>query len=89
MLVTLDYHGQEIDLGGAFETKIYDQKKDKRIPFPVRLKTARILRVYGIEVSVVAPEDLLAYKKLLGGRHQWKDIGAIEKYIERNSIYTQ
>ncbi len=83
LLVTLDYYGQEIDLGGAYDTKIFDKATGEWIRFPARLDAARMMRVFGIEVPVVAPDDLIAYKRLLDGEHQRSDAAAISAFLAK------
>jgi len=83
-LITLNYGGQEIDIGGAFETKIFDDHDKVWKLFPAKLEMARSRTIYGITVPVSDPVDLIEYKKLLSGKHQKIDIEAIKKYISNN-----
>lgn len=83
-LITLNYNGQEIDIGGAFDTKIFDDKKKVWVHFPAKVETAQTHTVYGIEVPIVRPQDLIEYKKLLSGEHQKTDITAVQEYIAKN-----
>ena len=83
-LITLNYNGQEIDIGGAFNTKIFDEKNKVWENYPAKFETAQVQTVYGIEVPVVRPQDLIGYKKLLSGEHQKVDIAAVQEYISRN-----
>lgn len=64
--------------------------EENRIPFQVT--GGLTARVYGshrplndidLDVPVVDPEDLIAYKKLFPGAHHQKDIAAIERYLKR------
>ncbi len=79
-LVTLDYQGQNIDIGGAHQMYIFDCKKNKWIHIPTDFSKARIFTINEIKFPVHDPYDLMAYKKLLVGDHQIHDIKAIEKY---------
>ncbi|MFA6099109.1 MAG: hypothetical protein WCV50_06265 [Patescibacteria group bacterium] len=81
-LITLDYHGQIIDLSGSFGAKIFDERKKVWQSFPSNFETARLINVYGIKVSVMNHKDLIAYKKLLNGLHQKEDIVALQNYSE-------
>lgn len=80
-LITLSYNGQEIDIGGAFETKIFDEQNKTWKLSPVKFETAQTHTVYGIQVPVSDPTELIEYKKLLSGEHQKVDIEAVKKYI--------
>jgi len=80
-LITLDYHGQLIDISGAYGAKIYDEENNLWQPYPSQFDTARQIDVFGITVPVMNPEDLMGYKKLLNGEHQKEDIKVMEKYI--------
>ncbi len=84
-LVTLNYHGQEIDIGGASTTRIYDDIAQKWIQVPVDLSKTRIFDVHGIKIPIHDPYDLIEYKKLLQGNHQKSDIEAIANYVKRTS----
>ena len=44
------------------------------------------MNVEGIEVSLIDPRDLAAYKKELDGDHQLVDIKAVKEYIEREGL---
>ncbi|MEK7547775.1 MAG: nucleotidyltransferase [Patescibacteria group bacterium] len=80
-LIKLNYKGQEIDISGAFEIKIFDEQNKVWIPCPAKFETAQTHTVYGIQVPIVSPQDLIEYKKLLVGKHQKEDIEAVKKYI--------
>lgn len=80
-LITLDYFGQEIDIGGANETNIYDDAAQRWKHCPSNLETAQIHRVLDLELPVMDPNDLAQYKKLLEGDHQAEDIKAVEEFI--------
>lgn len=80
-LVTINYEGQEIDIGGAFDVKIFDDTENSWKSFPAKLNEAEIHDVYGIKLPVMAPQYLIEYKKLLSGEHQKVDIKAVEEYI--------
>lgn len=83
-LITINYEGQEIDIGGAFDVKIFDDKENIWKSFPAKLNEAEIHDVYGIKLPVMAPQYLIEYKKLLSGEHQKVDIKAVEEYIIKN-----
>lgn len=64
-LMTLNYYGQEIDLSGAYTTKIFcmTDKVWKRLG--VDLFNANYLNLYGISLPVISRDALIAYKKIL------------------------
>ena len=76
-LITLNYQGQEIDLGGAYETKIFDPKKNKWIPLISNFNTSVIRDILDIKVPVIAKSDLIAYKKVLNREVDQIDISQI------------
>lgn len=86
--LSLDYHGQEIDItdidtlrmSNKEQTKWF-QTKDKFRIFP-----SLTIKVAGINVSLIDPRDLIAYKKHLNGDHQLIDIAAIQKYITSHNL---
>ena len=80
-LITLNYNGQEIDIGGAYKVKIFDGKNKEWKLFPVNFKTTQTHIIFGIPVQISDPIDLIEYKKLLTGEHQKIDIKAVKKYI--------
>jgi predicted nucleotidyltransferase len=80
-IMTLNYGGQEIDIGGADEVKVSNQERTVFIPIPSDLANAQKVEVAGLVVNVMPPEDLIAYKQHLDGEHQIIDIEAVKKYI--------
>ena len=80
-IMTLDYKGQEIDIGGADEVKVSNLERTKFIPIPSDLTRAVNMEVAGLTVKVMPPEDLIAYKQHLDGDHQVVDIEAVKKYL--------
>lgn len=81
-LLSLNYKGQEIDLGGALETRIFDETTHTWVPSPANLNTAKIKSFLGLEIKVVDPHDLIKYKELLGGDHQKQDIREIRVHLK-------
>lgn len=80
-IITLNYHGQEIDIGGAYEAKVSNKERTKWIPIPVDFSKVHKKEVEGIIISVVSPEDLISYKQFLDGEHQVIDIEAAKNYL--------
>lgn len=86
--LSLEYHGQEIDMTDIDTLRMsnkegteWHQTKDVFRNYP-NIPTM----VEGIEVSLMDPRDLAAYKKHLDGDHQLVDIAAVEKYIAEHNL---
>ncbi len=79
-LITLDHHGQEVDIGAGDATKIFDGTAWVDIPFGV--EDARPMDLFGLTVPVIAPARLIAYKSLLDGDHQQVDIRAAQEFLK-------
>ncbi len=84
-LITINYEGQEIDIGGAYETKITNQARTEWINYPIDFSKSKMIEVEGIELDVIDPQSLIDYKKHLDGEHQIEDINAIKNYIINNN----
>ena len=86
---SLDYHGQEIDISDIDTLRMSDleltkwfQTKDHFRMFP-----SVLTNVDGIEVSLIDPHDLVAYKRHLADRdYQLIDIAAVQKYIADHTL---
>ena len=81
-LMTLNYHGQEIDIGGGDDPKVSNQERTKWILIPTDFSHFVPMTVDGLDIKVIPPEELIAYKKHLDGDHQKLDIRAAKQYIE-------
>ena len=77
-LMTLEYLGQEIDLGGAFRARVFDQEAGAWAPMVADFSTAVSREVLGLVVPVVCREDLIAYKRKLGREVDRLDVAAME-----------
>jgi hypothetical protein len=64
-LMTLLFEGQEIDLGGAFEGKMFDKDANDWVDITCNFATAKLMDVYGLKVPVVNKEELIAYKRIV------------------------
>lgn len=80
-LITLDYKNQLIDISGAFGAKLYNETSKNWQPYPCQFETAHLIKMFGMDLPVMNPHDLIAYKGLLNGAHQKEDILAMENYI--------
>ena len=65
MLMTLSYKGQLIDVSGAHDTKIFDGKSDRWQHLITDFSAAEIKDVLGLQLPVIAFDELIAYKKIL------------------------
>ncbi len=87
--LSLNYNGQEIDITDIDTLRMTNkeqtewfQTKEHFRKFPT---VSRV--VEDIEISLIDPRDLIAYKKELADtEHQYQmlDVKAVEKYIENN-----
>ena len=65
LLLSLLYEGQDIDISGAYKTKIFDRDKKEWISTKSDFSKANPMIVYGIEVLVIEKNELIEYKKIL------------------------
>lgn len=77
LLMTVRYAEQEIDFGGAFQTRIFDPRKGVWVPFAENFSTAERRIVFGVEVPVICKEDLIAYKRILNRDVDREDVAAL------------
>jgi len=80
-LLRLNYDGQDIDLGGAFDTKLYDADKKEWVGSVVDFSKKREFEVDGLKIYVMDPYELIAYKKILSRDCDKKDVEAMEKFL--------
>lgn len=80
-LMTLNYNGQEIDISGANDAKIYNNKNNTWEKIITDFSKIMHIELYGINVPVINREALIAYKKMLARPVDLLDIahlGAVE-----------
>lgn len=65
-LMTLRYEGQEIDLGGAYRVKIFNENEKKWQKLKANLSNVDIVKVFNIKIPVIKKDELIKYKKILG-----------------------
>jgi hypothetical protein len=85
-LITIKFKGQEIDFCGADNCWINYNKKWKNCPM---CKKTIKLEIFGQQVEVINPQELIDYKKLLSGEHQKRDIFAINQFIKKQNTLVQ
>lgn len=86
-LMTLNYKGQPIDIGGAFQAKVCDPDTKEWFSIPSRLECAEIHNILGMDIPVVNPHDYIHYKRILRrvfeGKHiDVDDAAAVERYLK-------
>ena len=81
LLMTINYHGQDIDIGGAHHAKIYNQATGQWHHLATDFSQCVQLEIYGIKVPVISRDDLLAYKKILSRPVDIADIEEVENFI--------
>jgi len=86
--LSINYHGQDIDMTDIDTLRMSNkektewfQTKDKFRKYP-----NQIMHIAGMDVSLIDPRDLVAYKKELDGDHQFIDIEAVEEYMYSHSM---
>lgn len=86
--LSLEYNGQEIDITDVDTLRMSNKERTKwLIPKELYRKFEPMrVTVEGIEVSLLHPRDLVAYKKELDGDHQLVDIKAVEEYIIEHNL---
>jgi hypothetical protein len=83
--LSLNYHGQDIDMTDVDTLKMSNLEKSKWINVKgIRLYDAVPININGIDVLIMDPRDLIAYKKELDGAHQLTDISAVQEYMAGN-----
>lgn len=81
-VMTLNYLDQEIDISGAFNTKVSNLERTEWISIPVDFSSSNQINLDGFIINIISPQQLIDYKKHLDGDHQIDDINAVKKYIE-------
>lgn len=81
-LITLNYEGQDIDLGGAYQTQIFDPSQQQWVDSPANLGNVRIVRVSDLEIPVVDAMDFICYKEKLNRVMDTEDIDAVKNWLK-------
>jgi len=77
-LMTLTYNNQEIDLSGAYHTKIFNRTTNEWVQLNTNFSEYVEMNVFGLTMPVIPLKDLLAYKKILGRPVDISDIREIQ-----------
>lgn len=80
-LMTLNYHGQEMDIGGGDNPKVSNQARTEWVPIPTDFTRFVSMVVDRISINVIPPKELISYKQHLDGEHQKVDIEAVQVMI--------
>lgn len=79
-VMTLNYYGQEIDIGGAYTTKVKDTSTNIWHDVKADFNTSTYKNLFGIDVPVVNKRDFIRYKTYLASSadHQKQDVAQIQ-----------
>ncbi len=83
LLMTLNYQGQDIDLSGADQTSIFDDKTNQWIKVIEDLPNATIKTVFELQLPVIPYEKLINYKKILSREVDLIDIQQLESKVTK------
>ena len=72
--MTLNFNGTNIDISGAQSAKAFDAKSGTWVPCPTDLSQTETHEIFGISVPVMAKDNLIAYKRLVGRPTDLQDI---------------
>lgn len=74
LMMSLDYHGQRIDVTGCQMARIYDPTEERWLPLVADFKKAEMRNLFGLDVPVIGQAHLIAYKSILGREVDRSDI---------------
>ena len=78
-LMTLNYQGQEIDISGAHQTKIFNKVENCWVTLMVNLSKAVYVDIDGLNLPVIPRHELIAYKKILSRPVDLIDLAFLEE----------
>jgi hypothetical protein len=73
-IITLNYRGQEIDLCGLENLKLYDKFRKKWFEEKIDFRKANSVNVSGIKLKAMPLKELIKYKKRIARRVDLEDI---------------
>ncbi len=79
--MTLDYHGQIIDLSGAYQTKIFNAEAKQWQGLSEDLSKASLIDLFGVKLPVIPLNVLRTYKMALSRDVDIQDIQEINKVL--------
>ncbi len=89
LLMTLSSNGQSIDLSGMDDVRIYDKAANVWVKIPSNLEKRVIREVMGIQVPVINPYELIAYKEKLNRSINGHAIDKEDAVAVRNFICSE
>lgn len=78
LLIRLNYHGQEIDISGAYNAKIYDKVEKSWKAIITDFSKVEYKMIYGLDLPVIGKAELIAYKRILARPVDLMDIEYLE-----------
>jgi hypothetical protein len=81
LLMTINYHGQLIDLGGAYETKVFAAQDQRWHPLPVDFNKVEYKTISDRTFPVIPLKDLIHYKKQLGRPVDLQDLAELTETL--------
>ena len=78
-LMTLNYHGQEIDLSGAYTTRIYNKRDKNWVKIMTDFSKVSHVDIYGLSLPIIGRQELIAYKKILARPVDLLDVTYLEQ----------
>ncbi|MEJ0061987.1 MAG: hypothetical protein WDO70_01960 [Alphaproteobacteria bacterium] len=84
-IIVLNHHGQDIDICGGDDTKIFDAQNNIWVSVPMDLAAAAPREIFGLTIPVMTPEQLIAYKTLLKRPVDIEDIAALEGFLDQKA----
>lgn len=80
MLMTLNYHGQEIDLSGADSIYIFSEQGKEWVKLNEDFAAVSTKNIYDLDLPVIPLQNLITYKKILAREVDLIDIQEIERF---------
>lgn len=75
--VKFDYHGQDVEVGSAKECKIRKLHSSDWITKKIQFDNYELHELYGVQLRVMAKDELVAYKCILGREVDLEDVAQI------------
>lgn len=77
--MTLNYHEQEIDICGAYKSKIYNKLCGTWDKIITDFSKVTYINIDGLMLPVIPRDELIAYKKILARPVDWEDLAFLEQ----------
>ncbi|MEK7663891.1 MAG: hypothetical protein AAB340_00365 [Patescibacteria group bacterium] len=87
MLLTLNYHNQPIDLGGAYKVKIHDAKTGEWINYPTDFSRSKMFLIYEMCLPVVNRDELIGYKSIVARSTDLEDVRQMYNFPKGSPYY--